>query len=99
VSTTQLWFDMLGGLNRLYASSRLARIPSELPLYVMAGERDPVSSGTRGLRKLLDVYSRLGLRRVTHRFYPNARHELFNEINRDEVRAHLLTWIDDVLKG
>jgi alpha-beta hydrolase superfamily lysophospholipase len=31
--------------------------------------------------------------RVAHRFYPEARHELLDEINRDEVHRGILDWL------
>jgi hypothetical protein len=33
---------------------------------------------------------------ATHKFYPDARHELFNEPNRDEVTGNLIGWLDQV---
>lgn len=97
VCTTQFWFDMLGGLTRLHAAERLARIPKGLPIYLLAGALDPVSNATKGLDKLLGLYAKQGLERVTHRFYPEGRHEILNETNREEVRTDLLAWIDGVL--
>ncbi len=35
-----------------------------------------------------------GVRDVTLKVYPGARHEVFNETNRDEVEADLLAWLD-----
>jgi alpha-beta hydrolase superfamily lysophospholipase len=34
---------------------------------------------------------------VSHRFYPEARHELFNEINRDEVTRDVLAWLKKII--
>jgi len=34
---------------------------------------------------------------VTVRTYPDARHEILNETNRDQVTAELISWIDRVL--
>lgn len=31
--------------------------------------------------------------------YPEARHEIFSEINRDEVTADLVAWLRDALAG
>jgi len=31
-----------------------------------------------------------------HRFYVDARHELFNETNRDEVTRDLIAWLDGI---
>jgi alpha-beta hydrolase superfamily lysophospholipase len=38
-----------------------------------------------------------GFANLTHKFYPDARHELFNEINRDEVTADLIRWLKQVV--
>ncbi len=99
VATVQLWIDLLDALGRIARPSHLARIPKSLPIYVIAGECDPVSARTRGLERLLAAYRRAGLARVTHRFYPGARHELFNETNRDEVTRDLIAWLDGLPPG
>ena len=91
--STQLVIDLLGGLAPLLAPSELARIPKRLPIYVMSGARDPVGAD---LQSLLDAYRAAGLA-VTARVYPDARHELLNETNRDEVAADLVAWLDGVL--
>ena len=91
--STQLVIDLLGGLTPLLAPSELARIPKRLPIYVMSGARDPVGAN---LQSLLDAYRAAGLA-VTARIYPDARHELLNETNRDEVAADLVAWLDGVL--
>jgi len=36
-----------------------------------------------------------GVRDVTLKLYEGARHELHNEINRDEVVADLTSWLKD----
>lgn len=93
--TLQLWIDLLDALSEIARPARQARIPKQLPIYVIAGTRDPVSVNGRGLEQLLSAYCAAGLQRVTCRFYPEARHELFNEINRDEVTRELLAWLDE----
>lgn len=93
-ATTQLWLDLLAGVRVIARPELQARIPSELPIHVIAGDRDPVGDDTRGVTALLEAYAAAGLTRVTHRVYP-GRHELVNEVNRDEVLADLLAWLDD----
>lgn len=71
------------------------RIPSELPLLIMVGSDDPVA-GERSARALLkDYIKRAHLVDATLVVYEGARHELFNEINREEVRADLIRWLDE----
>ncbi len=46
------------------------------------------------MEKLLAKYRRAGLTRVSHRFYPEARHEIMNETNRAEVLTDIVAWLD-----
>ena len=71
------------------------RIPSELPLLVMVGSDDPVA-GERSAKALLkDFVRRAHLVDATLIVYEGARHEVFNEINREEVREDLIRWLDE----
>ena len=70
-----------------------AKIRKDLPVYVAAGSEDPVSEKTKGLLQLLRAYGKAGLTDVTHHFYQGARHEIFNELNRDDVTRELLGWL------
>ena len=68
-------------------------IPRALPVFVFNGAADPIG-GTVGGRALADHLLALGLDDVTFRSYPEARHELFNETNRDEVVADVVAWLN-----
>jgi alpha-beta hydrolase superfamily lysophospholipase len=70
-----------------------------LPIYAFSGSEDPVGQRLEGVRVLLGRYREAGIRDLSHDFYPGGRHEMLNEINRGEVRAHLLWWISRVLSG
>jgi alpha-beta hydrolase superfamily lysophospholipase len=61
------------------------------------GETDPVNGGLTLLHPLLDRLKEAGLADVTVVTYPDARHEILNEINRDDVIASLIVWADRVV--
>lgn len=66
----------------------------DVPLLLMVGRDDPVG-GPRSVHRLADEYrSRSGLTDVTTLVYPDARHEIFNELQQEEVRGDLLAWLD-----
>jgi alpha-beta hydrolase superfamily lysophospholipase len=77
--------------------ARLVAIRSDLPLYIAVGEADPVNGQLALVDALVDRYQGAGLDDVTLVVYPAARHEIFNETNRDEVEAGLLAWLDRVV--
>jgi alpha-beta hydrolase superfamily lysophospholipase len=92
--TNQLWWDLLGGLADICTPELIANMPRKLPIYVMAGEKDPVNSGLAGIRKLRKALETAGMQSVTVRIYQGARHELSNETNREEVTRDLLEWLE-----
>ena len=94
--TNQLWIDLFGGLMEITPVANLARIPRDLPLLVIGGERDPVSAGRRQL-DLADALRRAGLLQVSTQLYPDARHELLHETHRADVTAYLLDWLEAAL--
>ncbi|WLH83570.1 alpha/beta hydrolase [Pseudomonas sp. FP2338] len=94
--TNQLWIDLLGGLQQISKASNLAQIDPGLPMMVMGGECDPVSEGKR-LKSLAHALREAGCQNLQLNIYPQARHEVFNETNRDEVTADVLKWLEQAL--
>ena len=96
VGSSQLWLDLIYGTLEVARPANQKRIPADLPVYIFGGLNDPVSDCCRGVRHLIDAYRRAGLTEISHKFYPGGRHEMLNEINRDEVIEDLLFWLDAV---
>ncbi len=94
--TNQFWLDMLGGLQQISTPSSLAQIDKNLPTLIMGGECDPVNEGKR-LKDLADALTATDHRFVTLKIYPQARHEILNETNREEVTRDLLAWLEQAL--
>jgi alpha-beta hydrolase superfamily lysophospholipase len=88
---------MFAGARRMADPGQVAAVRPDLPLYIAAGESDPVNANLALLNVLIDRYRAAGLTDVTVRTYPGARHEILNETNRDEVVASVIDWIDQVL--
>jgi alpha-beta hydrolase superfamily lysophospholipase len=95
--SVQLTIDVLDGIGDATSAARQARIPKGLPIHVVAGTQDPVGQNTKSLMGLLAAYRAAGLQHVTHKFYAGARHELFHEINRDQVMRDVLAWLQSVI--
>ncbi|WCM55457.1 alpha/beta fold hydrolase [Microbacterium sp. EF45047] len=78
---------------RLYGVPR-RDLGRDIPVLLLVGRDDPVG-GPRSVHRLAHAYrTRSGLTDVTTLVYPDARHELFNETNQEEVRANVLVWLD-----
>jgi alpha-beta hydrolase superfamily lysophospholipase len=72
--------------------AQLDLLPRDLPVLLTAGERDPVGGFTEYVRRLAGSMRGRGMT-VAERYYPDARHEILNETNRDEVTADIIKWL------
>ncbi len=95
--SAQFWCDFLPALIEMHRPARHRRIPKTLPILLLTGTHDPLSNGAKGVGQLVDAYRQAGLTRVTAKYYDEARHELFNETNRADVTADLLSWLQTEL--
>ncbi len=72
-------------------------LPKNFPVMLIAGSEDPLG-GERGNKMLMKAFRRAGVEDVTLIIYPDARHEVFNELNKDEVIADVIDWLNTSLK-
>ena len=85
--------QMFGAARRLADPQVLGLIRKDLPIYIAVGEHDPVNGQMALADPLITRYRDAGIDDVTLRVYSGARHEVFNETNRDEVLADLADWL------
>lgn len=86
---------LLGVRDSLRLLGRPARrLPVDLPVLIQVGSDDTLGAG-RSAERLARAYRRrAGLTDVRVIVYDGARHEVYNETNRDEVVADLVAWIE-----
>jgi alpha-beta hydrolase superfamily lysophospholipase len=89
--------DMFVGARQLADAGRFANIRAALPVYVTVGDMDPVNGQLALVQVLVDRFKKAGVTDVTLKVYEGARHEVFNETNRDEVFADLIAWLESRL--
>ena len=85
--------EMIKGIAYIEKPDHLAAMDKELPVFFIAGGDDPVGSYGRGVRKAAGAFQKAGMKHVTTRIYPLCRHEILNEINREEIYADVTDWI------
>jgi alpha-beta hydrolase superfamily lysophospholipase len=69
-------------------------VRSELPILVQVGEADPIG-GEYSNKALVEAYRKnSGTQDIELFVYHEARHEIYNELNKDEVIQDLIDWIN-----
>jgi len=94
IFTVGFFHYFLKALTEIYKPHKLLRIPKALPVKIVSGAADPVGEYGVGVERLYQMYKELGIKDLNMKLYPGARHEIINEINKDEVFEDLLKWLD-----
>ena len=91
--------SLFTALERLCDKELLARAPKDLPVLFLSGDDDPVGDRGRGVQKAAQSLRDAGMRRVEVKLYPEARHELLVELNRQEVFADIGSFIQNHIQA
>lgn len=94
VAKASLYRDMMHGIRFITRQKNIDKMSKEQPIYFMSGEADPVGDYGKGVEKAYQAFCRAGLHDVTIRLYPNGRHEMLNETNKDMVYEDILNWLN-----
>lgn len=92
--TAGMFRDMMEGLQYISSEEALSRMDPSTPIYLFSGDRDPVGSNGEGVRRVYGFFKDHGTADLTMKLYPGGRHEMLNEINRGEVYADVLAWLE-----
>jgi alpha-beta hydrolase superfamily lysophospholipase len=84
--------DVFNGVAEIQAADWASRVPAELPILMISGDRDPVGGMGKGVRKVEAMLRNAGVHDLTCTLYPDARHEPLNETCKAQVYADLLAW-------
>ena len=94
VFTAGFYYDFFIGLKEIENKNHLGNVPKDLPIYIFSGDKDPVGKNGKGIIKLFNTYKKLNIKDVTYKLYKDGRHEMLNEINKEEVMNDVINWLD-----
>ena len=95
-SSCQHWIDFANAYAYVDNIGSIRRISKDVPVSFWAGGQDPVSNFGKGFEALKRNYANAGLSPDAY-YFEQCRHELLNELERDEITAQMIAWFDSVL--
>lgn len=99
IFSSGFFHDLLFGIKQASAQSLIKQVPPDLPILLVSGDRDPVGGNTKGVLKVYKELKKAGIKEVSYKFYPQGRHELLHETNRDEVIEEITNWLENRLSN
>ena len=95
VCSSSFYYDLLRGLKEIHNEKNFISIPNELPIYILAGDMDPVGFFGKGIMNLYEKLMNNGIKDVKYKLYKDKRHEILNEDNKEEVMNDISIWLLD----
>ena len=91
--------DMLKGIYYIQQKKNLAAMKKHLPVLFIAGEKDPVGGCGKGVKQAVREFKKAGMINVACKIYPDCRHEILNELNKQEVYEDVANWLRPYVMG
>ena len=90
-----MWQDVLSGVRFCADDENFKALPSDLPVHLLAGEKDPCTDGGKAVANIEARMKARGMRDVTLRLLPDTRHESLNELNRERTTQDFVAWLEE----
>jgi len=91
--------DMMKGIYYIQQGKNLHNMKKHLPVFFIAGGEDPVGPYGKGVEKAVQAFKKAGMINVACKIYPQCRHEILNELNRQEVYEDVARWMKPYVMG
>lgn len=92
------FYNMFLGMSRLLDESFISKTPKQLPILFVSGEDDPVGDFGKGVEAAYNSIKNVGCVNAEMKLYPNDRHEILNELDKEQVYEDLFNWMEEKLK-
>lgn len=89
------WLDIARLINEGANNALLSNIRPELPMHLLGGEADPCTDNAKAMVRLTQRLNEAGIKDITCRVVPEARHETLNELCRAEETKNFIAWLDE----
>ena len=98
IFTLNGFYNLFSVLEDVCDKDNIKNMKKSLPVFFVAGEDDPVGDFSKGVLKVIKMFKEAGMEKVTYKFYPNDRHEILNETDKEVVKQDIYNFIESVIK-
>ena len=94
IFTLNAFYYMFKGMLYLYDKNYINKVPKDLPIILLSGYQDPVGNFGKDVKKLYNTCKDT-MTDVTINLYNDDRHEILNELDKENIYEDILNWIFD----
>jgi alpha-beta hydrolase superfamily lysophospholipase len=94
--TLEFGIQMSKGMLMIRENKVFENTPKDLNIYLASGLDDPLSNKGKDIHLIAEKYKNAGIKNITVKLYPDARHEIINEPNKDEIISEMISWLNSI---
>lgn len=98
ICTASVYRDMMGGIKYITDMKNIRKMDMTKPVYFLSGSDDPVGEYGKGVDRAYKAFCKAGMMDVYMKLYPGGRHEMLNEVNKEQVYKDTLDWINSKIQ-
>lgn len=81
-------------IDKISDKNNYSSMDKNFPILLISGDRDPVGDMGKGVKWVYEMYKSLGLNDVNISLYKDGRHEILNDVQRDDVANEIIAWLN-----
>lgn len=93
VFTLNGYYNLFSLIELIIDEKNLEKMPKDLPVLIVSGEDDPVGNFGKDPKAVYEAFKSIGMKNIDLKLYPNDRHEILNEIDKDLVYEDIYNWL------
>ena len=94
--TVESYLQLFKGSIYLNDMNKIKNTPN-IPILIFSGDKDPVGANGKGVKRVYNMLKEAGVENITLKLFKDGRHEMLNEVNREEVFEFVLNWLGNAL--
>ncbi len=93
IFTLNAYYNLLYGINKLSDENYLNKMPKKLPVLFVSGRQDPVGNFGKSVLNVYQKFKNIGMENIECKLYEGYRHEILNELGKENVYNDILDWV------
>lgn len=97
IFTLSAYRDLFSVIDFVSKVHNIESIRKSIPVLFIAGNMDPVGNFGKGVEEVYNKFKSAGIRDVSLKLYDGKRHEILNEVDKEEVYKDVVLWVEHII--
>ena len=97
-ASIETYIQLFELIDQISDKNNYSSMNKNFPILLISGDKDPVGDMGNGVKWVHEMYKSLGFNDVNISLYKDGRHEILNDVQREEVTKEIIDWLNNHIK-